>query len=51
MPFPGDTCWLREGMESLMPAEYPGDNDHNRTWLQACSVTTLPKKILQNTGI
>ena len=36
-PFPGDTHWLREGTESLMPAEYPldnEDNDHNRTWLQ-----------------
>ena len=22
-PFPGDTRWLREGTESLTPAEYP----------------------------
>ena len=33
-PFPGDTRWLREGTESLTPAEYPWDNDYNRTWLQ-----------------
>ena len=33
-PFPGDTRWLQEGTESLTPAEYPWDNDHNRTWLQ-----------------
>ena len=33
-PFLRDTRWLREGTESLTPAEYPWDNDHNRTWLQ-----------------
>ena len=37
-PFPGDTRWLREGTESLTPAEYPWDNDHNRTWVQRRSL-------------
>ena len=37
-PFPGDTRWLREGTESLTPAEYPWDNDYNRTWVQRRSL-------------
>ena len=49
-PFPGDTRWLQEGTESLTPDEYdPGDNDHNRTWLQCRSLiqdyTALSQKI------
>ena len=56
-PFPGDTRWLREGTESLTPAEYPWDNDHNRTWLQcrgliqdytAGTVTNITKESLTN---
>ena len=37
-PFPVDTRWLREGTESVTPAEYPWDNEHNRTWLQCRSL-------------